>query len=84
MQIGKYEYLTGEEVRSPDKKRVIEQANFTYSPLGKAFEKQIKTIEDQGVKQIKVLRDHGKQLIESNEVIKKDFNIDKDSIPLEK
>ena len=84
MQIGKYEYLTGKEVRSPDKKRVIEQAKFTYSPLGKAFEKQIKTIEDQGVKQIKVLRDHGKQLIESNELIKKDFNIDKDSIPLEK
>ena len=84
MQIGKYEYLTGEEGRSPDKKRLVEQAKFTYSPPGKAFEKQMKTIEDQGVKQIKVLKDHGKQLIESNELIKKDFNIDKDSIPLEK
>ena len=26
----------------------MEQANFIYSPLGKAFEKQIKTIEEQG------------------------------------
>ena len=31
----------------PDQRRVIEQAKFTYSPLGKAFEKQIKTIEDE-------------------------------------
>ena len=31
---------------------MIEQANFTYSPLGKTLEKQIKTIEDQGTKQI--------------------------------
>ena len=29
---------------------LIEQAKFTYAPLGKAFEKQIKTIEDQGQK----------------------------------
>ena len=29
---------------------LIEQARFTYSPLGKAFEKQIKTLEDQGRK----------------------------------
>ena len=27
--------------------RVIEQAKFTYSTLGKAFEKQTKMIEDQ-------------------------------------
>ena len=31
---------------------MIEQAKFTYSPLGRAFEKQIKTIEDKGQKQI--------------------------------
>ena len=30
---------------------MIEQAKFTYSPLGKAFGKQIKTIEYQGEKQ---------------------------------
>ena len=34
----------------------MEQAKFTYSPLGKAFEKQIKTIEDQGEKQIKAIQ----------------------------
>ena len=35
--------------------KIIEQARFTYSPLGKAFEKQIKTIEDQGKKQVDAL-----------------------------
>ena len=35
----------------------MEQARFTYSPLGKAFEKQMKTIEDQGEKQIKAIQD---------------------------
>ena len=43
----KYENLTGEEILSSNQQQIIEQAKFTYSPLGKAFEKQIKTIEDQ-------------------------------------
>ena len=30
-----------------NEKQIIKQAIFTYSPLGKAFVKQIKTIEDQ-------------------------------------
>ena len=34
-------YLTGEEMLPSNQKRVIEQAKFTYSPLEKAFEKQI-------------------------------------------
>ena len=34
--------------------------HLTYSPLGKAFEKQIKTIEDQEEKQIKLIPDQGK------------------------
>ena len=38
-KIDKYEYVTGEEMLPPDQKRVIEQAKFNYSPLGKAFEK---------------------------------------------
>ena len=63
---------------------MIEKTKFTYSPLGKAFEKQIKTIEDQGEEQIKALEVHGKQLVGSNKLIKKGFNVDKDSIPLEK
>ena len=62
---------------------MVEQAKFTYSPIGKAFEKQIKTIQNQGEKQIKATEGHGKQLVESNELIKKNFNINKDSIPLE-
>ena len=43
----KYEYLTGEEILPSNQQQIIEQAKFTYSPLGKAFEKQIKIIEDQ-------------------------------------
>ena len=61
---------------------MIEQAKFTYYSLGKALEKQTKTIENQGEKQIKELEEHGKQLIESNELIKNDFNIDRDGVPL--
>ena len=40
---------------------MIEQAKFTYFPTGKALEKQAKTIENQGKKQIKAIEDHGKQ-----------------------
>ena len=39
-KVNKYEYLTGEEVLPSDQGRTIEQANFTYYPLGNAFEKQ--------------------------------------------
>ena len=35
--------------------QIIEQAKFTYSPLGKTFEKETKTIGDQGEKQIKAI-----------------------------
>ena len=52
-KLDKYEYLTGEEILSSNQQQIIEQAKFTYSPLGKAFEKQTKTTEDQGEKQIK-------------------------------
>ena len=41
---------------------IIKQAKFAYSPLGKAFEKQTKMIEDQGEKQIKAIKDNKKQL----------------------
>ena len=53
----KYEYLTGEEILPSNQQQIIEQAKFTYSPLGKAFQKQIKTIEDQGRKQVDALTD---------------------------
>ena len=47
-KIDQYEYLTGEDILPSNQQQIIEQAKFTYSPLGKAFEKQTKTIEDQG------------------------------------
>ena len=59
-KINKYEYLTGEEILPSDRRRVIEQAKFTYSPLRQALKKQTKIIEDQGKKQIKAIEDHGK------------------------
>ena len=54
-KIDKYKYLTGEEILPPNQQQIIEQAKFTYSPLGKAFEKQTKTIEDQAKKQADAL-----------------------------
>ena len=39
----------------------------TYSPLGKAFKKQTKTIEDKGEKQIKAIQDNRKQLISDDD-----------------
>ena len=49
-KIDKYEYLTGEEILLSDQHQIIEQAKFTSSPLGKASEKQTKTIKYQGGK----------------------------------
>ena len=55
-KIHKYEYLTGEDILPSNQQQIIEQARVTYSPLGKAFDKQIKTIEDQGQKQVDALK----------------------------
>ena len=65
--IDKYEYLTGEEILPSNQQQIIEQAKFTYSPLGKAFKKQTKTIEDKGEKQIKAIQDNKQQLINDND-----------------
>ena len=46
-----YEYVTDEEILSSNQRQVIEQAKFTYSLLGKAFEKQTKTIVEKEKKQ---------------------------------
>ena len=46
--IDKKEFLTGEEILTPDQRRVVEQAKIAHFPLGNAFGKQRKTIEDQG------------------------------------
>ena len=37
-KIHKYEYLTGEDMLPSKQQQIIEQAKFTYSPLGKSFE----------------------------------------------
>ena len=49
------EYLTGEDILPSNQQQIIEQAKFTYSPLRKTFKKQIKTIEDQGRKQVEAV-----------------------------
>ena len=66
-KIDKYEYLTGEEILASNQQQIIEQAKFTYSPLGKAFEKQTKTIEDKGEKQLKAIQDNRRQLISGDD-----------------
>ena len=72
-KIHKYEYLTGEDILPSSNQQIIEQARFTYSPLGKAFEKQIGTIKNQGKKQVDALNslksDNNKKLEIKNEDI---------------
>ena len=48
-----------QQINRANQKEIIEQAKFTDSPLGKALGKQIKTIKDQGEKQIKVIHEQG-------------------------
>ena len=55
-KIDRYELLTGEEILPSDQCKIIQQSKFTYCPLGKAFEKQTKTTEDQGIKQVEALK----------------------------
>ena len=49
-KIGKYEFFTGKEILPSFQSMRREQANFTYSSLSNAFEKEIKAIEDEGIK----------------------------------
>ena len=60
--IKKYEYLTSENILPSNQQQIIEQVKYTYSPLGKGFEKQMKAIEDQGEKQIRTIGDNLKLL----------------------
>ena len=64
-KINKYKYLTGEEMLSPDQRRVIEQASL-HILLQKKILKKKKKIKGQGEKQIKAIEKHGKQLIKSS------------------
>ena len=55
-----------------NQQQIIEQTKFTYSPLGKAFDKQIKTIEDQGKKQVdasNTLKSNNKLEIKNEDII---------------
>ena len=47
-KIDKYEYLAHKEILPSGPIHIIQQAKFTYSLLGKAFEKQTRAIEEQG------------------------------------
>ena len=48
-----------------EQSRIIEQTKSSYSPLGKAFEKQIKTIEEKGIKEVEALKAEENQEPES-------------------
>ena len=61
-KLDKYEYLTREEILPSNQQQIIQQVKFTYSPLGKALEKQRKTIKDQGEKQVYALKTLYKKL----------------------
>ena len=50
-----YEYFSDEHILPSTQQQILEQTKFTYCPLGRAFDKQIKTIEDQEKKQIDAL-----------------------------
>ena len=74
-KLDKYEYLTGEEILPSNQQQIIQQAKFNYSPLGKATEKQMKIIKDQGEKQVVAL--------ESLKVPDKKLTSIKDFLPTE-
>ena len=74
-KIDRYEYLTGEEILPSNQRQIIEQDKFTYSPLGKAFEKKVKTIKKQREKQVDAL--------ESLKPFDKELPSIKDFIPIE-
>ena len=69
-KLHKHEYLTGKDILPSNHQQIIEQTKFAYYPLGKAFDKQIKTIEDQGKKQVDALENL--KPIEGSKAIKYD------------
>ena len=54
-KVGKYEYLTVEEIFPSYQSKMIEKPAFTYSVLGKTLGENIKAIG----KQIKAIEEHG-------------------------
>ena len=47
-----------------NQQQIIEQTKFPYSPLGKALDKQIKTIKEQGEKQVDAIKSYKKVTID--------------------
>ena len=47
-----------------NQQQIIEQTKFPYSPLGKALDKQIKTIKEQGEKQVDAIKSYKKITID--------------------
>ena len=61
VKIDKNEYLKGEEILPSDQSGITEETKCTYSALRKGFEKQTKTIEEQGKKQIDAMKIQSKK-----------------------
>ena len=76
-KLHKYEYLTDEDILPSTQQQIIEQTKFTYSPLGKAFDKQIKTIKDKGKKQVDALN----TLKSDNDIRIKKYTYDPNDTP---
>ena len=78
-EIHKCKYLTGKDILPSSNQQIIEQTKFTYSPLGKAFEKQIKAIKDQGKKQVDALEkskpEEQKKLLRINLIIRQKLEL---------
>ena len=55
-KIDKYEYLRGKEILLSHQRQMIEQARFTYSPLGKDFEKKKKKLTEEQARKRKDAR----------------------------
>ena len=53
--IDKYQYLTDQEIIPSGREAALSMARFEYSPLGKALEKQTKTIQEESKKQVEAL-----------------------------
>ena len=70
-KVDKYEYLTGKEILPSDETKVIKQANLIILHQEKILEKQAKTIEKQGKKQIKPIEDHGKNSLNLVHLLKR-------------
>ena len=49
-----------------NQRQIIEPAKFTYSPLGKVFEKQTKKIEEQGRKKVDAITNQNQSLLGLN------------------